>query len=331
MPESDGEWESDTDEDMMNDVGDQDGQVSDSESPMRRLWPGGTPTSCAHNVPWNTPSASLCVRLLPSLLSRKSRVTVNTCTAKRRADTGIAPAEGKLGLGSVRADTTSTVPAWQVLETTIKQNPTGTIIVCNLDLINDEQSYRFLASTATGATVLRITHHPDRVARALRRNRTLGQELYRVRRAAIRAALPRNVRRNLPVALHHKEHLGIPRELSLLRECSNLPVVFSLKSVSDGGNMPDDEVATTLFMLAFKMGVEYVEVNLSATYIRQDVRLFGAKGNTKIIATSFWEPAPGSYSPDDFLRGQDDARGYCKAHSHDGRDIDQEILDAATR
>lgn len=82
--------------------------------------------------------------------------------------------------------------------------------------------------------------------------------------------------------------------------------------------MPDDEVATILFMLAFKMGVEYVKVK-SRLPMDIRVRLFGAKGNTKIIATSFWEPAPGSYSPDDFLRGQDDARGYCKAHSHDGK------------
>lgn len=39
MLESDGEWESDTDEDMMNDVGDQDRQVSDSEvSTPRKPW-----------------------------------------------------------------------------------------------------------------------------------------------------------------------------------------------------------------------------------------------------------------------------------------------------
>ncbi|KAJ9102266.1 hypothetical protein QFC19_004813 [Naganishia cerealis] len=89
-------------------------------------------------------------------------------------------------------------------------------------------------------------------------------------------------------------------QLALLRRFSDLPVIFALRTRSQGGMMPDLDrnaeaaaYTTDILKLALKMGVEYVDVN---NVVPRDtkVMLLGMKGNSKIIAS--WHDYSGQTS-----------------------------------
>ncbi|KAJ9128041.1 hypothetical protein QFC24_000332 [Naganishia onofrii] len=80
-------------------------------------------------------------------------------------------------------------------------------------------------------------------------------------------------------------------QLALLRRFSDLPVIFALRTRSQGGTMPDldrnadaSAYTTDILKLALKMGIEYVDVN---NIVPRDTKimLLGMKGNSKVIAS----------------------------------------------
>ncbi|KAG6877429.1 hypothetical protein C0993_007480 [Termitomyces sp. T159_Od127] len=75
-------------------------------------------------------------------------------------------------------------------------------------------------------------------------------------------------------------------QVAALRRVSSLPIVFTVRSVSQGGAFPDKapEAAFELLKLALRLGVEYVdvEVTLPEKCIRE---LVSHKGSSKIIAS----------------------------------------------
>jgi len=89
-------------------------------------------------------------------------------------------------------------------------------------------------------------------------------------------------------------------QLALLRRFSDLPVIFALRTRSQGGTMPDLDrnaeaaaYTTDILKLALKMGIEYVDVN---NVVPRDTKitLLGMKGNSKIIAS--WHDYSGQTS-----------------------------------
>ena len=79
---------------------------------------------------------------------------------------------------------------------------------------------------------------------------------------------------------------SVVEQVSLLRQIAQRPIIFTLRSVSQGGRFPDDQGSERLALceLALRLGIEYldVEANLPDTELQQIV---GKKGNTLIIAS----------------------------------------------
>ncbi|KAG6890048.1 hypothetical protein C0995_012506 [Termitomyces sp. Mi166 len=75
-------------------------------------------------------------------------------------------------------------------------------------------------------------------------------------------------------------------QVAALRRVSSLPIVFTVRSASQGGAFPDkaSEAAFDLLKLALRLGVEYidVEVTLPEKFIRE---LVSYRGSSKIIAS----------------------------------------------
>lgn len=75
-------------------------------------------------------------------------------------------------------------------------------------------------------------------------------------------------------------------QLATLRLATSLPIVFTIRTVSQGGSFPDSAEAEAfeLFDLAVRAGVEYVDVEISWSAKRIS-DLISKKGQTKIIAS----------------------------------------------
>lgn len=78
----------------------------------------------------------------------------------------------------------------------------------------------------------------------------------------------------------------VTSQLAALRLATSLPVVFTVRTVSQGGSFPDaaEVEAFELFDLAIRAGVEYVDMEISWSSKRIS-DLVSKKGQTKIIAS----------------------------------------------
>ncbi|KAL8413778.1 hypothetical protein RB594_005137 [Gaeumannomyces avenae] len=78
----------------------------------------------------------------------------------------------------------------------------------------------------------------------------------------------------------------VTKQVALLRYVCNLPIVFTVRTASQGGRYPDDnyEGALTLYLLGIRLGAEYVDVEMT---MPDDVieKTTQAKGKTSIIAS----------------------------------------------
>jgi pentafunctional AROM polypeptide len=75
-------------------------------------------------------------------------------------------------------------------------------------------------------------------------------------------------------------------QVAAIRRVSSLPIVYTVRTVSQGGTFPDKSVkeAFDLFHLALRLGVEYVDVEIS--WPEKNIRdLVLRKGNSKIVAS----------------------------------------------
>lgn len=78
----------------------------------------------------------------------------------------------------------------------------------------------------------------------------------------------------------------IADQTAILRKFVSLPIIYTIRTKSQGGNFPDEDVAALeqLSMLGIKLGVEFLDVQLSNTenFI---AKIVAAKAFTKVIAT----------------------------------------------
>lgn len=78
----------------------------------------------------------------------------------------------------------------------------------------------------------------------------------------------------------------LAEQISYLRTATDIPIIFTVRTVSQGGKFPDgaETEADKLIRLAFKLGVEYVDLELtwSNPFIESLVK---ARGYTKIVAS----------------------------------------------
>ncbi|KAL7919260.1 EPSP synthase domain-containing protein [Trichoderma austrokoningii] len=84
---------------------------------------------------------------------------------------------------------------------------------------------------------------------------------------------------------------AVMKQVSLLRHVTGKPIIFTVRSESQGGKFPDDdnELRLELYRLALRMGVEYIDLEVTSTdEIMQEVR--DRRGNSVII-TSHHDPA----------------------------------------
>lgn len=88
------------------------------------------------------------------------------------------------------------------------------------------------------------------------------------------------------------EQTGIPplehvrSQLQTLRSLTTLPVLFTVRTVSQGGKFPNNasQEALALMKLAVEVGCEYIDVELDwPSFVFQDIR--ACKGSSKIIAS----------------------------------------------
>jgi pentafunctional AROM polypeptide len=78
----------------------------------------------------------------------------------------------------------------------------------------------------------------------------------------------------------------VTEQIAAIRRVSSLPIVYTVRTQSQGGAFPDKSVkeAFDLFHLALRLGVEYVDVEIS--WPEKDIRdLISRKGSSKIIAS----------------------------------------------
>jgi pentafunctional AROM polypeptide len=78
----------------------------------------------------------------------------------------------------------------------------------------------------------------------------------------------------------------VAEQVAAIRRVSSLPIVYTVRTVSQGGAFPDKSIkeAFDLFRLALRLGVEYVDVEIS--WPEKNIRdLISRKGNSKIVAS----------------------------------------------
>ncbi|KAI5797696.1 EPSP synthase-domain-containing protein, partial [Geopyxis carbonaria] len=78
----------------------------------------------------------------------------------------------------------------------------------------------------------------------------------------------------------------VAEQLALIRSRTQLPLLFTVRTRSQGGRCPDDaeKEALELYTLAARMGLEYIDLEISwPEYILEKV--MAIKGNTRIIAS----------------------------------------------
>lgn len=85
-----------------------------------------------------------------------------------------------------------------------------------------------------------------------------------------------------------KEHTStyVAEQVAILRKYVNLPIIFTVRTKSQGGAFPDEDIEKyqELTGLAIKLGVEYLDLQLSIP-VKITKQIFGKKGFTKIIAS----------------------------------------------
>ena len=79
----------------------------------------------------------------------------------------------------------------------------------------------------------------------------------------------------------------VANQLAILHGSTSLPVIFTIRTQSQGGKLPDNaplELVASIYHLALRMGVEFLdlEIQFAEPLLRQ---VSGAKGHTKIIAS----------------------------------------------
>jgi pentafunctional AROM polypeptide len=78
----------------------------------------------------------------------------------------------------------------------------------------------------------------------------------------------------------------VAEQVAAIRRVSSLPIVYTVRTSSQGGAFPDKAVkeAFDLFRLALRLGVEYVDVEI--TWPEKNIRdLVSRKGSSKILAS----------------------------------------------
>ncbi|KAH9960636.1 aromatic amino acid family biosynthesis-like protein [Russula dissimulans] len=78
----------------------------------------------------------------------------------------------------------------------------------------------------------------------------------------------------------------VAEQIAAIRRVSSLPILYTVRTVSQGGAFPDKSVneAFDLFRLALRLGVEYVDVEISLP--EKNIRdLISRKANSKIVAS----------------------------------------------
>ncbi|KAJ9627030.1 3-dehydroquinate dehydratase (3-dehydroquinase) [Taxawa tesnikishii (nom. ined.)] len=80
-------------------------------------------------------------------------------------------------------------------------------------------------------------------------------------------------------------------QIALLRSATPLPLIFTLRTKSQGGRFPDgaDERAKALYHIALRMGCDFIDVELTSSQTLKDF-IISNKRNSKIIA-SHHDPA----------------------------------------
>ena len=79
----------------------------------------------------------------------------------------------------------------------------------------------------------------------------------------------------------------VANQLAILHGSTSLPVIFTIRTQSQGGKFPDNaplELVASIYHLALRMGVEFLdlEIQFAEPLLRQ---VSGSKGHTKIIAS----------------------------------------------
>ncbi|RFU79202.1 pentafunctional arom polypeptide [Trichoderma arundinaceum] len=91
--------------------------------------------------------------------------------------------------------------------------------------------------------------------------------------------------------LRDQQPEAVMKQVSLLRHVTGKPIIFTVRSESQGGKFSDDnnELRLELYRLALRMGVEYIDLEVTSTdEIMQEVR--DSRGHSVII-TSHHDPA----------------------------------------
>ncbi|KAI0699758.1 EPSP synthase-domain-containing protein [Cerioporus squamosus] len=78
----------------------------------------------------------------------------------------------------------------------------------------------------------------------------------------------------------------VSNQVAALRHKTNLPVIFTVRTVSQGGQFPDhaEKEAFELFVAAVRMGIEYIDIEISWSE-KNVLDLIARKGHSKIIAS----------------------------------------------
>lgn len=78
----------------------------------------------------------------------------------------------------------------------------------------------------------------------------------------------------------------VTEQVSVLRSAVPLPIIFTIRTQSQGGNFPDDaeKEALALYRLALRMGCEFVDLELTFPDVLQS-QVIAAKGYSKIISS----------------------------------------------
>ncbi|KAL9941295.1 hypothetical protein ACHAP6_009221 [Verticillium nonalfalfae] len=79
---------------------------------------------------------------------------------------------------------------------------------------------------------------------------------------------------------------SVARQVSALRSAAGMPIIFTLRTVSQGGRFPDADhtQALSLYILALRMGVEFIDLEMTwPEHILQTVT--NLKGRSRIIAS----------------------------------------------
>ena len=78
----------------------------------------------------------------------------------------------------------------------------------------------------------------------------------------------------------------VKNQLQTLRSLTTLPVLFTVRTISQGGKFPDNaaQEALALMKLAVEVGCEYIDVELDwPSFVVEDIR--ASKGGSKIVAS----------------------------------------------